>query len=121
MWTIIHESGGAAWTTMVFAIIGVVAALTLGRKQGRPGSVAAAFAVMVLASGSLGVGTGQRLVDKAVQAEQDPVQKLELLSIGTREAAANMLFSGMCATLLMAVGGALALQTVRKQGGAGQS
>lgn len=115
MLELIHESGVGAWFSLLITIGGLAAVLTVGRRIGRPGSVAAAFAVAVLASGAIGVGTGQRKVDRAVMDSQDLAQRVEIVSIGTREASANLLFSGMCAQLVMIVGGALALAAARKR------
>jgi hypothetical protein len=118
MMTIIHESGWGAWASLIFTFLGIAAVLTVGRSRRRPGTIAAAFAVAVLASGALGVGSGQRRVDPFVQQlpKDDLATKVEILSIGTREASANLLLSGGCAMLLMMIGGALALAYTRKDG-----
>jgi hypothetical protein len=114
MMTLIHESGFGGWLTLLLFIGGLAAIFTVGRKLGRPGSVAAAFAVAVLASGSLGIGTGQRAVDRYVQNQTEIGQRVEGLSIGTREAAANLLLSGAGGLLLMAIGGSMALFAMRR-------
>lgn len=117
MMEIIHESGFGAWASLLITLIGLVATFTIGRSRGRPGVVAAAFAVAVLASGQLGVGTGQRKVDHYVQtqvAKEDLAKKVEVLSVGTREASANLLLSGGCAMVLSMIGGAMALIALRK-------
>ena len=109
MFQLMHESGYGAWLSLILALAGLAATFTVGRRSGRPGSVAAAFAAAVLASGQLGVGGGQRKVDAAVQSipAADLATRVEILSVGTREASANLLFSGACAMLVLAVGGAL--------------
>ena len=115
---IVHESGWGAWASLLITLLGLVATFTIGRMRGRPGTVAAAFAVAILASGQLGVGTGQRKVDWYVQtqvAKDDVAHKVEALSVGTREASANLLLSGGCALLLSMIGGVMALIAVRKK------
>lgn len=114
MMTIIHESGFGAWASLIIFFMGIAAVLTVGRAKRRPGSVAAAFAVAVLASGAIGVGTGQRNVDRFVQQTQELGEKVEILSVGTREASANLLLSGGCAMVLVMLGGAMALVFVRR-------
>lgn len=118
MMDIIHESGWGAWASLLITLLGLVATFTIGRMRGRPGTVAAAFAVAILASGQLGVGTGQRKVDWYVQtqvAKEDLAKKIEVLSVGTREASANLLLSGGCAMLVSIVGGVMALVALRKK------
>ena len=117
MFQLMHESGYGAWLSLVLCLAGLAATFTVGRRSGRAGSVAAAFAAAVLASGQLGVGTGQRKVDRAVQSTSaaDLATRVEILSVGTREASANLLFSGACAMLVLAVGGAVALGQARRR------
>jgi len=128
MLELMHEGGMAPWVALLVAVAGLAAVFTVGRKRGRPGSVAACFAVAVLAIGAAGQGTGQRNVDGAVRGQRpamaqerhdfskdDLATRLEVMSVGTREAAANQVFAGLCATLLMAVGGAAAVATGRRQ------
>ena len=114
---IIRECGFAAWLSLLIFVGGLAAVFTVGRKVGRPGSVAAAFAVAVIASGALGIGTGQRLVDRAAMGQTELAKQVEFLSIGTREASANLLLSGACGLLLMAVGGGMALAGARRESG----
>jgi hypothetical protein len=118
MMGIIHESGWAAWLSLVLTLLGLVATFTIGRKRGRPGTVAAAFAVAILASGQLGVGTGQRKVDQYVQnlPKENLADKVEALSVGTREASANLLLSGVCSFWVSVIGGVAALVALRKKG-----
>ena len=117
MLEIMHESGFGAVLTLLLAIAGIAATLAAGRRSGRPGSVAAAFAAAVLASGQLGAGTGQRKVDRAVLGleESDLATRVKMLSVGTREASANLLFSGACGLAVAAVGGLLAMGAGRKR------
>jgi hypothetical protein len=106
----------------MFFIAGVAAVTTVGRRSGRPGSTAAAWAVVILAAGALGYGTGQRKVSAwvnqqshhhaqgaAPSGEQPPPsdQRLAILSEGTGEAAANYVLAGVCALLVSALGGVL--------------
>ena len=114
---IIHESGWGAWASLLFTLLGIIAVFTIGRMRGRPGTVAAAFAVAILASGQLGVGTGQRKVDQFVQSlpKDNLADKVEALSVGTREASANLLLAGGCALLVSIIGGAMALVALRKK------
>ncbi len=118
MFQLMHESGYGAWLSLILALAGLAATFTVGRRSGRAGSVAAAFAAAVLAAGQLGVGSGQRKVDQAVQStpESDLATRVLLVSVGTREASANLLFSGACAMVVLAVGGALALGQARRPG-----
>jgi hypothetical protein len=117
MLEIMHESGFGAYLTLFLAVAGLAATVTVGRRGGRPGSVAAAFAAAVLASGQLGAGTGQRSVDRAVSLlpEADHAARVAILSAGTREASANLLFSGACGLAVAAVGGLLALGAARRR------
>jgi hypothetical protein len=117
MFQLMYESGYAAWLSLLLAVAGLAATFTVGRRSGRAGSVAAALAAAVLASGQIGVGGGQRKVDRAVQGtpESDLATRVAILSVGTREAAANLLFSGLCAFLVSAAGGALALGQARRR------
>jgi len=117
MLEIMHESGFGAVLTLLLAIAGVAATVTVGRRSGHPGSVAAAFTAAILASGQLGVGTGQRKVDRAVLAlpEADLASRVAILSAGTREASANLLFSGACGLAVAALGGALAIGAGQKR------
>ncbi len=117
MLDIIRESGFAAWVSLLIFVAGLAALITYGRRKGRIGSTGAAWAAAVLASGALGVGTGQRMVDRYVQnlAETDLAGRVMAVSIGTREAAANMLFSGMLAMIVLLVAGVLALVSARRE------
>lgn len=110
MWRLIVESGFAAWVTLFLTVAGAAAVVTVGRKRGRPGGVAAAWAVAVLASGAMGFAIGQRMVDRGVQGiPPESGARVAMLSRGTREASANMLLSGVAALGLCAVGGMLSL------------
>lgn len=116
MLELIHESGWGAWPTLLAFVVGLGATITLGRRLGRPGSVAAAWAAAVMALAMLGVSTGQRAVDNYVQTRATTIEeKVEAVSVGTREASTNLLFGGACGTLLMIVGGVLSLAALRKK------
>src|SRR5207247_2360851 len=110
-----HESGFAAWTTMFLFVTGAAAVVTVGRKRGRPGSVAAAWAVAVLASGAIGFAAGQRMVDRGIDHMGANPQRVAMLSRGTREASANLFLAGFGAMGLCAVGGVLSLVTRPKE------
>jgi hypothetical protein len=133
MFELIHESGFGAWTTLLFTVAGAAAITTIGLRRRRPGSVAAAWAVVVLASGALGFATGQRKVDQGLRmvmhetpaptpapgAEtpppslhhpgRDPGLAVQMMSRGTREASGNLLLAGACALVLSLVGGVLSV------------
>ena len=127
MWTLIHESGFGAWVSLFLTVVGLAAVVTVGRKRGRPGGVAAAWAVAVLASGAIGFATGQRMVDRSINMgmihgdHTEPVpseRRTAMLSRGTREASANLFLSGFEALALSAVGGALSLLVKPNEGSA---
>jgi hypothetical protein len=127
MFDLIHESGFGAWMTLLFAVAGAAAITTVGRKRRRPGSVAAAWAVAVLASGAIGFSTGQRKVDQGLRAvfhapaaeptaggpppPVDTRRAVQMMSIGTREASGNLLLAGGAALILCLIGGVLAVVT----------
>jgi hypothetical protein len=117
MLQIFNESGIGGWMVLLFTIAGLAAVTTVGRRWGRPGSVAAAWAVAILAAGALGFGTGQRSVNRAfatLRAQQTnaadeagtrPDQMVIMLSRGTSEAAGNYVLAGTGALMVMLVGG----------------
>lgn len=109
MFGLVHEAGFSGWMCLLLSIAGLVLTFTVGRRIQRPGSVAAAFAVAILAQGAIGLGLGQRNVDAAVMATDaaNLASRVEIVSIGTREASANLLLSGACATLLLLAGAGL--------------
>jgi hypothetical protein len=129
MFGLIIESGAAGWVILVLFIAGVAAVTTVGRRSGRPGATAAAWAVAILAVGSLGYGVGQRRVNSfvnraahapatteprptplpAVQQIEQLQQRVAMLSEGTSEAAANYVLAGIAASLVSALGGFLVL------------
>lgn len=118
MWTIINESGFGAWVSLFLTVAGLAAVVTVGRKRARPGAVAAAWAVAVLASGAIGFAAGQRMVDKGINHSKvaESGHRVAMLSRGTREASANLFLSGFGALGLCAVGGALSLVVRPKDG-----
>ena len=126
MWTLMHESGFGAWVSLFLTVAGLAAVVTVGRKWGRPGGVAATWAVAVLASGAIGFATGQRSVDRVINEmvphgdheEIRPERRTAMLSRGTREASANLFLAGFEALGLSAVGGALSLIVRPKEGAA---
>lgn len=111
MLELIKDAGWGAWPVLLLAIGGLAATLTVGRARKRPGSVAAAFAVAVLAAGALGTATGQKAVQNYLETHKTDKldDRVDALAEGTREAQTNLLLAGAGAMVLMAVGGGLAL------------
>jgi hypothetical protein len=123
MFGLIIESGFAGWIILLLFLAGVAAVTTVGRRWGRPGSTAAAWAVAVLAAGALGYGTGQRKVNRAIStgsahaatqpaaSDTERIQRASnrvvMLSQGTSEAAANYVLAGGSALLLCLLGGVM--------------
>lgn len=95
------EAGIFAWVGLVVFVGGIGAILAAPRRALARGAGAA---TLVLAVGLLGAGLGQRLVDRAVTAEPDLDKKVAMLSLGTREAAANELLGGAFAVFLLGIG-----------------
>jgi hypothetical protein len=117
MFDFIRDSGASGWITILFTLAGLAAVTTVGRRWGRPGSVAAAWAVAVLASGAIGHGAGQRAVDRALGSPSiDESKRAALLSRGTAEAAATGIVAGSSALLICAVGGLLVVFRKREPG-----
>src|SRR5687767_7789253 len=110
-----HESGFGGWLVLLFTIAGLAAVTTVGRRWGRPGSVAAAWAAAILAAGAIGYGTGQRSTNRALgfvrpdqngqPAEISAQRWVSLLSRGTAEAAGNYVLAGNGALLVLLTGG----------------
>ncbi len=120
MMTLIEQAGWGAYPTLIFTAIGLVVVLTAGRKSGRPGSFAAAWTAVILASGAMGFGSGTISVDKFI--EKLPPEKAAsaatFVAVGIHESATNFLLAGMGGLLVMAVGGVLALAATRKSSAA---
>jgi hypothetical protein len=112
MLSLIQDSGFGAWPVILFTLAGLAATLTVGRRSGRPGSVAAAFALCALAAGALAFAMGQRAVESYVlrQPEGALADKITALATGTREASGGLMLAGAGALLVMLVGGVLALR-----------
>jgi hypothetical protein len=111
MWSLIQDSGFGAWPVIVFTLAGLAATLTVGRRSGRPGSIAASFALCVLAAGALAFAAGQHAVESYVLHQPDSAiaDKVTALATGTREASGGLLLAGAGALLVMALGGILAI------------
>ena len=109
MLTAIHEAGWVSWFAVAAMVAGLVFVVSVGRKVGRAGNVAASWSAVVVAVTLLNASAGQRKVDDAVQRESNPARQLAMLSQGTREASSNLFVGGTCVLLLMAVGGLFAL------------
>jgi hypothetical protein len=117
MLQIFQESGIGGWIVLIFTIAGLAAVTTVGRRWGRPGSVAAAWAVAILAAGSIGFGFGQRSVNRGMRGvagdgsgqmnAPPPERMVAMLSRGTAEAAGNYVLAGNGALLVLLVGGLL--------------
>jgi hypothetical protein len=99
------------YVTLLVSVVGLVLIITKGRASGRPGSYAAAYSVVVLASGILGFGSGIIRVGSAVQSipSSDLTKRIELVAIGNSEAVGNLIVAGSAVLVLMAVGAILAL------------
>jgi hypothetical protein len=112
MLSLIKDSGFGAWPVLIFTLAGLAATLTVGRKSGRPGSVAAAFALCALAAGAVAFAAGQHAVETYVLHQPDGAlaDKVTALATGTREASGGLMLAGLGALVVMAVGGVLALR-----------
>jgi disulfide bond formation protein DsbB len=95
------EAGVFAYVGLIVFVGGLVAIV---RGPKRAVTRGAAAAIIVMGLGMAGQGMGQRLVDRAVEAEPDNARKVALLSMGTREASANQLLAGLMALALIGVG-----------------
>ena len=117
MLQIFQESGFGGWVVLLFTIAGLAAVTTVGRRWGRPGSVASAWAVAILAAGSIGFGAGQRSVHRGIRPMQQAevsgesdvraARMVALLSRGTAEAAGNYVLAGSGALVVLLLGGML--------------
>ena len=97
---LILEAGVAGPVSLVLFVVGLVAVV-------RGKDVARGFAVAILATGFVGFGVGERLVTRAAEAAPALSTKVAFLTVGTREASANLLLSGAMALLLVAIGWAV--------------
>jgi len=112
----IQMTGWVGIANLSCLVAGLIITLTVGRKQDRAWSYAAAFAVAVLAFGAIGFGLGQIMVDHVVNTRppEIEVQKaIMLLSLGTREASGNLLMGGTGAVLLSLAGAVATLLSKR--------
>ena len=96
-----QEAGIFAYGGFAAFIAGLI---LIARRPRGALSTGVAAAAMVVGLSMVGQGLGQRLVDRAVEAEPDPALKVATLSMGTREAAANQLLGGLMAVVLVGVG-----------------
>jgi hypothetical protein len=62
------------------------------------------FALGIVAAGAFGQGLGMRLVSKAAEAAPSLPEKVTYLSIGSKEASANLVIAGVLGLLLLATG-----------------
>jgi len=117
MFEFFSHCGFVGYLALALILAGLAVTATVGRKIKRPGSVAAAFAVAVLACGALGFGLGQHRVDSVVSTieRKDVEKRVMLLSIGTREASGHLILGGVGALVVSVVGGGLALAVRREE------
>lgn len=108
--SLFSEAGIFGWLGVVLFAGGLMYAV-VRPERGVP--AAKGLAVIVMAIGMLGSSLGQRLVDRAVDAEPELAQKVVMLSVGTRETSANLLLASLFALALMGV--AAALQWARRE------
>ncbi len=94
------EAGLFAWGAFAVFLIGLV---VLVRSKKNAVLNAVVLAVSILALGEVGAGVGQRLVATAVQNIASLDEKVLVLSMGTKEAAANHLVAGTLAFVLVAI------------------
>jgi hypothetical protein len=105
----IQEAGWVSWFAVAATVAGLTSLVSVGRRGGRAGSIAASWSAVVVAVALLNASAGQRKVDDAVQRESVSAHQIAMLSQGTREASANLFVGGTCVVLLMAVGGVFTL------------
>lgn len=98
------EAGVFAYVAFLVFLGGLVAIVRAPPKGAGPLGRAAAAAALVMGLAMAGQGLGQRLVDRAVEAEPDNARKVAMLSMGTREASANQLLGGLMAVALIGLG-----------------
>jgi hypothetical protein len=91
--------------------------LTLGRRFERPIGVAAVFAVLALAGGTIGMAMEQRKVDAAFQkmSSLDLAFRVKMVSVGTREASDALLVGGGCTLVLVTAGAAVSAASRRRR------
>ena len=106
----LRECGVFGYLSVALIAVALAVVATKGRKTGRPCSMAAGFAVAILASGALGFAGGVNALGIAVMAtpETDLVKRTASLAIGHREAVYNFVVAGGGALLVQLVGGLLA-------------
>jgi hypothetical protein len=121
MFEIIREAGWGAYPSLIFAGVGVLAIVTVGRRIERAGAMAACFAAAVIASGLLGTATGQDKVSRVVDETADLNVKLALLNEGTKEAHMNLMLSGFLAMAVLGVGLAIAWRQLERDRNAASS
>lgn len=90
------EAGAVAFVALALFVMGLMARVR--------GQSVDAWVMGILAAGAVGVGLGQRLVAAAVDAVTDLGAKVDILSVGTREASANLLIAGVFAGVLTIIG-----------------
>jgi len=101
MLELFQEAGFAAWLCTGLFIAGV-AMLAIKRANVTP------YAVAIVAAGVMGQGLGMRLVSKAAEGAPSLAEKVTYLSLGSKEAAANLIIGGVLALILLAVAGVAA-------------
>ena len=100
------EAGIFSIVSFVIFLAGIVLCL---RRPRQALVTACATAAVIMGLSMIGAGLGQRLVDRAVEGEPDSAKKVAMLSMGTREAAANDLLGGLFGMSVVLLGSAVHL------------
>jgi|GEM_PF-1384525 len=99
-----NEAGVFAVVCLVLFVVALVR-VHLASSSSRA-STGATWSALLCAVAVAGAGLSQRLVDAAVAQAPTALQKVELLSLGTREAHANLLLGGIMACAVAVWAGA---------------
>jgi Mn2+/Fe2+ NRAMP family transporter len=90
------EAGIGAYVSLTLFIVALV-------RSAKSGARLEPWATAIVATGALGAGLGQRLVARAAELAPTLPEKVTILSIGTREATANLVVAAMFALVLLIV------------------
>ncbi len=115
---ILREAGYNGPLIVLLTLGGVAACVAAARGGKRAGSVAMAFALVILACSTLAQALGQHLVNQAIAArvmQLDSRQLVELVSVGTMEASRNLLVGGAGALVVLAAGAAMSMVSARRR------
>lgn len=105
---VVMEAGPLALLCIVLTLVGLAVTVVFGRRSGKAGATSASFAAAAASVGLIGAALGQRAVAAAVERAASD-QAVATLSLGTREASANLLVAGVCALLLVITGAAIGM------------